>query len=526
MPDDLTRPLPLDALAAIVGEGHISTDTAELALFSEDIWARGGRAGAIVRPADTEQTARAVAAATGAGLAVVARGGGMSYTGGYTPDRPGAVVIDLRRMNRVLEVCARDMTVTAEAGATWADLLAALKPHGLRTPFWGPLSGISSTLGGGLSQNNAFFGAGTHGPTAESVVALAVVTADGAVIRTGSAGQAGARPFFRHYGPDLAGLFLGDCGAFGIKTEVTFRLIPAPEHEGWVSFSFGDWPGWMEALSEMGRTGLASELCGFDPALARTRMKRASLLADVRALGGVIAGQKSLLDGLKEGAKVALAGRGFLEEGEHSLHAVVEGPARAGVEHGLDTLRAIARRHGGREVENTIPKVMRANPFTPLNNVLGPEGERWVPVHGIVAHSRAAATFAALEALFARLAPEFEAHGVTTGCLTTVLSTNSVLIEPVFFWPDERFGLHDATVEPSMLARLPRRPANPDAAALVARARGQVTEVFVAEGGAHFQIGRAYPWLETRSPPLAALARAIKAHLDPHGLMNPGAAGF
>ena len=50
----------------------------------------------------------------------------------------------------------------------------ALKPLGLRTPFWGPLSGLSSTIGGGLSQNNAFFGAGLYGPSVESVLSLTI----------------------------------------------------------------------------------------------------------------------------------------------------------------------------------------------------------------------------------------------------------------------------------------------------------------------------------------------------------------
>jgi FAD/FMN-containing dehydrogenase len=240
----------------------------------------------------------------------------------------------------------------------------------------------------------------------------------------------------------------------------------------------------------------------------------------------VVGAQKSLFDGVKEGAKMALAGRGFLDGADYSLHAVVEGRSKAGVDSDAAEIRAIVQEAGGKEVENTIPKVIRANPFTPLNNVLGPEGERWAPVHGIVRHSDAIACWRALDACFAARQATFDSHGVTTGYLVTSLSTNSVLIEPVFFWPDARFALHDATVEPQHLAKLATRPENPAARAVVAEARQAVVEVFTRFGAAHFQVGRAYPWLATRDADTASLARTLKDALDPHHRMNPGVLGL
>jgi FAD/FMN-containing dehydrogenase len=514
-----------EQFAAIVGADNLATDEATRALMSEDIWARGALCALVVAPASTEETSRCVALAAAERLPITPRGGGMSYTGGYLQNTPCAVVIDLRRLAQIA-VDPANMVVTVGAGVTWAALHTTLKSHGLRTPFWGPLSGVASTIGGGLSQNNAFFGAGAHGPGSESVVSVTVVLGDGNTLRTGAASKPTTPAFFRHDGPDLTGMFLGDCGAFGVKTEATLRLMPTPAHEGWISFAFPDRARCAEAMAEIARAGLACELFGFDPALARLRMKRASLLADASTLAKVVGAQKSLLQGVREGARIALAGRGFLEDAAYSLHAVAEGRSAAGTESDLDAMRAIATRHGGEEVENTIPKVIRAQPFMPLNNILGPGGERWAPVHGIVRMGDAPAAWEALDACFAKYRQRFETHGVTTGYLTTTLSTNGFLIEPVFYWPEERFALHDATIEPHALKKLAVHPRNDAATALVREARAAVIAVFTSFGATHFQIGRSYPFAKTRSPAAMATLQAFKRAVDPHNIMNPGVLGL
>jgi D-lactate dehydrogenase (cytochrome) len=515
----------LSQLANIVGSDNVHDDYETRALMSEDIWARGQLCGLIAAPNSTEELSRCVALATASGASVAPRGSGMSYTNGYVQDAPGAVLIDTRRLTRI-EVDAANMLVTVGAGVTWAALHEALKAHALRTPFWGPLSGISSTIGGGLSQNNAFFGAGAHGPGSESVVSVTVVLADGSILRTGAASKQSAPAFFRHDGPDLTGMFLGDCGAFGVKAEATLRLIRTPEHEGWASFSFDDGAKCADAMAEIARAGLASELFGFDPELARLRMKRASLLADASALANVVTAQKSLIAGVKEGARMALAGRGFLDCADYSIHAVAEGRTRAGVDADLAAMRTIVSERGGREVENTIPKVIRAQPFTPLNNILGPGGERWAPVHGIVRMGDAGAAWNALDACFAGFKSRFEANGVTTGYLVTTLSTNGFLIEPVFYWPEERFALHDVTIEPAFLGKLKRFPKNDAATALVQEARSAVIDVFTRFGAAHFQIGRTYPFAKTRTPEALRVLTAFKRAVDPHNRMNPGVLGL
>lgn len=514
-------------LKQIMGDSNVIDDEATRSLFSQDIWKKGELADFIIRPADTQQLSDAVKIAARGKIRLNPRGAGMSYTNGYTPSEHKTGMIDFTGMDKILEINTDDMYVTVQCGVTWSQLYAALKPHGLRTPFWGPLSGLTSTIGGGLSQNNAFFGAGLYGPSTDSVTSLTLVLADGTILKTGTAGSRNGKPFWRQYGPDLTGLFLADAGALAYKAEASLRLIPMPKAEGALSFEFDTRDDWAAAHQAIARLGLASELFGFDPNLQAVRMKRASLAADVKTLTNVITQQKGgLLKGLKEGAKVALAGRSYMDDVAFSCHLIVEGHSDAEVKAKLDTIRHIALEHNGRGIENSIPKIMRANPFGPLNSILGPQGERWVPIHGIVAIGDGSDCLAEIDALFKRHEAELEQLEITVGYLLTTLSTNGFLIEPVFIWPEELWPIHEQTVEPSVLKRAKRFETNPDATDMVTQLRQDILDIFTKYGAAHFQIGRTYPFRETREDAAGQLLDQIKTLLDPDRVINKGSLGL
>jgi FAD/FMN-containing dehydrogenase len=532
MPDDaIAVPTGLNelkaALGGIVGAEHVRSDAASIALNSADIFSAGPTpVQLVVSPRSLDEVSGTVAAIAAAGFAIAPRGAGMSYTGGYIPVVERTVSLDMSRMNRILAVSPEDMTVTVEAGCSWSALHDKLAPLGLRTPFWGPMSGLVSTIGGGLSQLNAMLGGGRYGTSSESVVALTIVLADGRLLRTGARGADGDTPFYRHYGPDVTGLFCGDCGAFGIKAEITFRLMRMPAHEGYASFSFKTGRGLILAMAEIARAGIASETCAFDPGLTRVRLARASLANDVKTLGAVIGHQKSFYKGLVEAGKVALGGRSFVGVEDYSLHVICEGRSAAGVDADLAEARRIAAAQSGTEIENTIAKVIRAVPFPPLNSVLGPAAERWAPVHGLAPLSQAPAILAEIETLFADLAEPFERAGVTTGYLFTSVSTNALIIEPVFYWPDERLPIHEVAIEPAHLAKLPILPPNPAATAVVVEARRRLIELFQKTGCGHYQIGRTYPYRASRDRATLDLLDDLKAHFDPAGRINPGVLGF
>ena len=514
-------------LISILGTLNVRDDEASLKLHSEDVWSVSAKTAALIGvPQSLAQLSKLMAAVHKAGFEVAPRGAGMSYTSGYLPATDRTLSLDLTAMDRVLNISPEDMTVTVEAGCSWATLNAALSPLGLRTPFWGAMSGLISTIGGGISQNNAMFGSGHYGTSSESVIALTVVLADGRILKTGARGIDGETPFYRHFGPDLAGLFAGDCGAFGVKAEITLRLIRAPAHEDYASFSFKTGGDLLRAMAEMARAGIACEMCAFDPGLTKVRMARASLKSDVKTLGAVISKEKTFGKGLMAAAKIAMGGRNFIEEDEYPLHVIAEGRSAEGVAHDMAEARRIASTFEGAEIENTIARVIRSMPFPPLNSMLGPTGEGWAPVHAQVSLSNAPALFDDIEAMFAERAEIFAQEGVATGYLFTTLSTNAIIIEPVFYWPTGWRPIHVTGVEPDHLARLTPREPNPSATAIVAEARGQVIEIARRYGCSHFQIGRSYPYRDSRDEASIALLDAIKAALDLGGKLNPGGLGF
>ena len=126
----------------IVGEDGHSDKPADRAFMSQDIWAKGVTADFVISPRTTDELAQLVQTAHKHGVALNPRGGGMSYTKGYIPDRPGVGILDLSRMDRILEINTEDGYVTVEAGCTWDALYNALKEKNVRTHLLGPLSPV------------------------------------------------------------------------------------------------------------------------------------------------------------------------------------------------------------------------------------------------------------------------------------------------------------------------------------------------------------------------------------------------
>lgn len=504
------------ALQNCLAANNVITDAEELIFFSQDVFGEGEIPIAVARPQSVADVQAVVRAVTDAGLAIIARGGGLSYTDGYIATQP-SVMIDLSAMNRIVEINCEDRYVVVESGAKWADIDAALAPLGLRTPYWGPLSGLRSTVGGALSQGSVFLGSGLHGGVGDAVIGIDVVTASGKILRTGSAGAGNTPPFMRYFGPDLTGLFVGDSGALGIKVRATFRLIPRPQALDFLSFEFTSSEKMLAAIAEISRQNIASECFAFDPYLAEVRMKRASLFADARVLANVVK-----QSGLLAGAKMAAAGRNFLKAGCFSAHVIIEADSEAAMVPRMKLARAIMS-NGGTETDNSIPKAMRSTPFAVPNNMLGPAGERWVPVHGIFPHSKALAALRACEAVFAETRETMDKYCIKTGYLMSTVSQQSTLIEPVFFWPDSHTAYHKRMVERGYLEKIGEPADNPAARAAVHKLKRAVADTLRDLGAVHFQLGKFYDYRKGRDPSGLALFDAIKHQLDPNNRMNPGA---
>jgi FAD/FMN-containing dehydrogenase len=512
-------------LVELLGAAHVLLGEDDRNFYGQDVHHVGQPPSAVVRPGTVDELAGCVRIARAARLPVLPRGGGLSYTQGYLVEAGAAMTVDLSRLDRVLDVNVQDGYVSVECGATWKQLDDALAPLGVRTPFWGTLSGLRATVGGGLSQGAIFLGSGQHGAAAESLLGLDVVLGDGSIACVGSHANGRGQPFFRQFGPDLSGIFTGDCGALGIKARATLRLVPRLAETRYLSYGFADARVLFDSMAEIARAGVVSELFAFDPGMQQVRMKRVSMAEDAKALGQVMKSAGTGLQALKEGAKVVLAGRSFLDAAHFSLHMSMDGRDAPDADARLALVRRIVGRRG-EEVATTIPRVMRANPFAEVNSMIGPGGERWVPVHGSVPLSKAMSMYQALEAVHARHRQDQARFGIEHGYLLCIVADRAILIEPVLYWPDSRQLFHERVLSHDYLAKLPRFDENPPARAAVDALRRDLAECFMRHGAVSFQLGRFYRFQEGLDPSAARLLDGVKRLVDPDGILNPGCLGL
>lgn len=523
--DDTSHPI-LTRLAEIVGRENLLTDAADREFYSTDIYRTNGKVAlAIVRPESTEQVVEIVRAAIAADLSLVPRGGGASYTDGYVPAEADAISIDTSRMNRILEINERDMYVVVQSGVTWSDLYEALKAKGLRTPFYGPLSGIAATIGGGTSQGAVSWGSGQFGISGESILGAEVVLANGEVLHTGSWAGANSVPFMRLYGPDLTGLFMSDAGALGIKTKLALRLMKRNEHVIGLSFAFPDFESMASALEAAAKEGLNVINFGLDPRLQGGQIGKASFSTGLQAAAAVFKTSRNVFDGLAQVARIGIAGRGFLKGASYSAHWLVDGIDQSVALAHAARLRKVIQPYGA-ECANTVPTIVHAMPFMPLNNVRGPQGERWVPIHGILPFSRVTAFRKDLLDYYARNAERMKRLNIEYGAMFMAVGTNAFLYEPVFYWHDIRTITHQRLMSEDYLRSLPEYGDNPEGRAVVDEMKSGIADIFQKHGAVHMQIGKFYPYLRGRDPAASKLIRDLKAQLDPRRRINPGALGL
>jgi len=496
------------ALGEIVGAANVLTDEAARRYASSDIfvWPDAVIADLVVRPGSTAETARAVAVLKG--KSIVPRGAGLSYTAGVVP-HGAAVVVDTARLDAI-DIHADDLYAVVGAGCTWEKLAAALKPHGLQAVQRSPISGSHSTVGGLASQN---LPGGMDG-----IIGLTVVLADGTVARTGSAARTDVPAFQRYSGPDLTGLFLGDCGAFGIKTEVVLRLAPE-QAAAFASFGFADGESMVAAMAASMRSGLVSRAFAMDQAKGASASQVEAGEA-AKILGAVVKGAGSIGQAMKDVAQLA-RGRNALGEHPWSLHLTVEAATADAARAQLDVAK---RQIQATEIDNVVPKTLRAKPYS-IRGLVGPDGERWVPVHGVLPLSRARECMAALQAHIQSNAAALAQAGVKAQWLCSSAGAY-VTIEPMFYWRDALDPIQLAHLSERNRARFGGGAENTAARDVVRRLRAELREVFARYGAVHAQVGRFYPLTERMDAGSRELLLRVKRALDPEGRMNPGSLGL
>lgn len=517
-------------LIGILGQDNVLDSESDRKFYSTDLsYTEGKVAQVVIRPGNTEELSACVALATGANLAIVPRGGGMSYTRGYQPEREASMLIDMRRMNRILDLNTEDMYVTVEAGCTWKDLYEELMDGDIpvRTPYFGPLSGMYATIGGAVSQNSLFLGSGIYNTVAESVLGLKVVLANGDVLQTGSAAHKNGTPFWRHFGPDLTGVFTADTGAFGVKAEITLRLIEAPAVTLFMSFGFDTIEAMLETQTVLARKRICSECYGFDPYYNNSFEKQGFTFGEGLAVLRDVAGTEGGIKGLWTSFKVAKSGKSFLKKVKYSLHMTFDSYHKDVAHKALETAREVCLDNLGNEIDNTLPTVFRAHPFGGVRTVLlGSEGEIWLPVHGFMPLSKAVEMGSATERYFSENKSIMDKYNIHSSYLTCFAGTEFV-IEPSIYWHDELGDFRLSLIEEEFAEKWKSIPVDEEKRAVALKLRDGLRDLYDENGCCHLQLGKYYPYQEMMSnEPLKKLLAGVKETLDPDGHVNPGSLGL
>src|SRR5947207_7196671 len=208
-------------LESLLGKGAVLSEPEELLVYESDgLVLFRALADFVVFPTSTEQVSEIVKLANREGLPFVARGAGTGLSGGCLPAE-GGLVISLMRMNRVLEVDYDNHIAVVEPGLVNLHLSWAVGPKGFYfAPD--PSSQQACTVGGNIANNSGGPHTLKYGVTVNHVLGLEVVLPDGEILWLGG-------KIRDPNGYDLAGVFVGSEGTFGIATKIVVRILKKPQ---------------------------------------------------------------------------------------------------------------------------------------------------------------------------------------------------------------------------------------------------------------------------------------------------------
>jgi len=208
-------------LESLLGKSAVLSDPEELLVYESDgLTLFQALADFVVFPTSVEQVSAVVRLANRESLPFVARGAGTGLSGGCLPAE-GGLVISLMRMNRVLEVDYENQLAVVEPGLVNLHLSWAVGPKGF---YYAPdpSSQQACTIGGNIANNSGGPHTLKYGVTVNHVLGLEVVLPDGEIMWLGGRTR-------EAQGYDMAGLFVGSEGTFGIATKIVVRILKQPQ---------------------------------------------------------------------------------------------------------------------------------------------------------------------------------------------------------------------------------------------------------------------------------------------------------
>jgi glycolate oxidase len=208
-------------LAAIVGQKNFTDARIDMVSYSRDAMGAVGNPECAIWVENTEHILKIMELATREKIPVTCRAAGTGIAGMAVPTH-GGIVMDVMKMDRILEINTEDRVAVVQPGVVYADLQAALDEVGFTLPTE-PGSSAASTIGGNVATNAGGLRGAKYGNTKDYVLGLKVVLSDGRVMNTGT------RTMKTSSGYNLTQLFVGSEGTLGIFTEIILKIVPQPQ---------------------------------------------------------------------------------------------------------------------------------------------------------------------------------------------------------------------------------------------------------------------------------------------------------
>jgi len=254
----------IEKLSQIVGGEHVVINESRLDEISWDALSEGRLHPekkpatvlplCVVLPDSAGEVREIVLLANEEKVPIIPYGGGSGLMGGALSIRPG-IVVDLRRMDRILEVDGAARSVRVETGSVLESVEKRLNENGFilgHDPWTLPVA----TVGGAISTNSMGYRGGLYGSMGEQVLGLDAVLPNGEILHT--------RPVGKHSaGIDLNALLIGGEGCFGIITEATVRIFPKPEKRALSALAFESFEQGYAAIQKIFARGLTPAVVDF-----------------------------------------------------------------------------------------------------------------------------------------------------------------------------------------------------------------------------------------------------------------------
>src|SRR5882757_4852568 len=253
--------------------GEIILEPRKLADYAGDKWFATHQPDAVALPRSAKSVSKILRFANQHNIPVTPRGAGHGYVGGCVPMH-GGIALSTERMNKILELNARDFVAVVQPAVNTAAFQAICERRGLFYPP-DPASRANNSLGGNIATNAGGPRCLKYGVTRDYVLGLEVVLADGTICRLGG------RTHKNKTGFDLHRLFVGSEGLLGVVTEATLKLLPLPPFRANLAVGFSSMSAAVRALHSVFAAGFlpcALELADqFTLAAAYKRTKSESL---------------------------------------------------------------------------------------------------------------------------------------------------------------------------------------------------------------------------------------------------------